>query len=169
MVWVRIFLKKESIINFVWSTVTLSLLYPMEKLFESYVANRLKTSGLFDDIKTQDWSFSLIEDHDSKKKFYLRPDIVATKSWWEKVILDTKWKEIDENDTKNNYNISQQDMYQLYAYARKYKSKELYLIYPKTEKFCWVIPPFIYHVDKWIWLKAVCYDLLKNKMEFNLS
>lgn len=66
------------------------------------------------------------------KKFKLRPDIVIDK-WL--IVADTKWKIIDSNDYYWNYWISQADMYQLYAYAKKYHCGELYLIYSKEWKF----------------------------------
>jgi len=57
-------------------------------------------------------------------KFALKPDIVINEG--EQLIADTKWKII-----KAEKDISQQDMYQLYAYGTKYKEcKKLYLIYP---------------------------------------
>lgn len=55
-------------------------------------------------------------------------------------------------------------MYQLYAYARKYRAKELYLVYPKTETFQSVLPPFVYHQDKGIVLKAVWYDVMTDEV-----
>jgi 5-methylcytosine-specific restriction enzyme subunit McrC len=42
------------------------------------------------------------------------------------IILDTKWKII--NDIKD---ISQSDLYQMFAYAMRYNCDEVYLIYPK--------------------------------------
>ena len=62
----------------------------------------------------------------------LKPDIVITrKSDGAKFIVDTKWKILFEN--KPNYGISQADMYQMYAYQKKYASENITLLYPKTE------------------------------------
>ena len=47
-------------------------------------------------------------------------------------ILDTKWKVL--SDAKPNYGISQADMYQMYAYQKKYAAKSVTLLYPLTEK-----------------------------------
>ena len=44
--------------------------------------------------------------------------------------MDTKWKVL--SDTKANYGISQADMYQMYAYQKKYGSQNVTMIYPKT-------------------------------------
>ena len=46
-------------------------------------------------------------------------------------IMDTKWKILDSN--YNNYGISQNDMYQMYAYSKKYNAKKVFLLYPYSE------------------------------------
>jgi 5-methylcytosine-specific restriction enzyme subunit McrC len=91
----------------------------MNLLFESYVGHYLKKKGL--NVSLQDKGKYLVEE---PNKFALKPDIVINGD--EQLIADTKWKIIkDEKD------ISQQDMYQLYAYGTKYKEcSKLYLIYP---------------------------------------
>lgn len=125
--WCRIFLKGNSFTNFKGSSVAYALLFPMEKVFESYVAANIKTSDFFADytVKTQDRRYHLIE---KPKKFALKPDIVLTRNS-ESVILDTKWKLLDD-DPNSNYGISQSDLYQMYAYVKKYNSKDVILIYP---------------------------------------
>lgn len=46
--------------------------------------------------------------------------------------MDTKWKVL--SDAKANYGISQADMYQMYAYQKKYTSENVTLLYPLTKK-----------------------------------
>jgi hypothetical protein len=65
------------------------------------------------------------------KQFALRPDIVINVNG-RIIILDTKWKLLD-NIPKYNYGISQADMYQMYAYAKKYNTEEVLLLYPKSQ------------------------------------
>ncbi|NWF66834.1 MAG: restriction endonuclease, partial [Campylobacterales bacterium] len=74
-------------------------------------------------IKLQDKRHHLIE---KPQKFALKPDIVMNKD--DKVIriADTKWKIIHEDK-----DINQADLYQMYAYGKKYNINQLYLIYPK--------------------------------------
>ena len=43
--------------------------------------------------------------------------------------MDTKWKRLNQS-AKTNYGISQADMYQMYAYSKKYKTPDIWLIYP---------------------------------------
>ena len=49
------------------------------------------------------------------------------------IVLDTKWKQLSDNE-RINYGISQADMYQMYAYSKKYNAKDVYLLYPVTEE-----------------------------------
>ena len=70
---------------------------------------------------------------DEPEKFLLRPDIVIRNEDLSQVfIIDTKWKVL--SDTKINYGISQADMYQMYAYQKKYEAKNVTLLYPFTDK-----------------------------------
>jgi 5-methylcytosine-specific restriction enzyme subunit McrC len=43
--------------------------------------------------------------------------------------MDTKWKSLIDN-SRINYGISQADMYQMYAYSKKYCTPEIWLLYP---------------------------------------
>jgi 5-methylcytosine-specific restriction enzyme subunit McrC len=106
----------------------------MEKLFESYVATKLKrklNSSKYS-ISIQDTGKHLFEE--PKKKFALRPDIVITRKSDNAVfVMDTKWKKL-YNNPNNNYGISQADMYQMFAYQKKYDSKNVTLIYPLVDE-----------------------------------
>ena len=46
--------------------------------------------------------------------------------------MDTKWKLLCDNPVKN-YGISQSDMYQMYAYSRRYNVERVILLYPAVE------------------------------------
>lgn len=43
--------------------------------------------------------------------------------------MDTKWKILIDNE-RRNYGVSQADMYQMYAYAKKYEAEKVIVIYP---------------------------------------
>jgi 5-methylcytosine-specific restriction enzyme subunit McrC len=45
--------------------------------------------------------------------------------------MDTKWKLLSNN--VRNYGISQSDMYQMYAYSKKYNAKKIVLLYPQPD------------------------------------
>ena len=123
MRWSRVFLLNKSFTTFSGGTNARALLFPMEKVFESYVAKQLKKTlaDLDWDISCQDKGYYLF---DSPRQFALRPDIVITREDGTKIIMDTKWKSLVEKP-RINYGISQADMYQMYAYAKKYETSEI--------------------------------------------
>jgi len=132
MKWSKVFLMNKSFTTFSGSTTSRSLLFPMESVYESYVAQQMKKVFCPDgwNVSSQDKGHHLFVE--PKKQFALRPDIVIKKGD-RVVILDTKWKRLVNNESKN-YGISQGDMYQMYAYSKKYKTSEIWLLYPVTEE-----------------------------------
>lgn len=133
LLWSRVFLMGKSFTAFSGSEVALALLFPMETLYESYIAALLKKKLYGKDftVLIQDKSYHLFDE--PKRKFLLKPDIVVRRKADGAVfILDTKWKLLDSS--RRNYGISQADMYQMYAYQKKYGAKNVTLLYPKTEK-----------------------------------
>ena len=129
--WSKVFLMNKSFTTFTGSTNSRALLFPMESVYESYVAKQMKKVFCLDgwDVHTQDRGHYLFTE--PKKQFALRPDIVIRKDN-RTIILDTKWKRLYENE-RNNYGISQEDMYQMYAYSKKYETSEVWLLYPINE------------------------------------
>ncbi len=127
LLWCKTFLLENSFSPYKGDDIAFALLFDMNLLFESYVYSYLKKSAKFENIKNQHKEHHLAYENE-KGKFALKPDIVINDG---KIIIDTKWKILSEN--KSNQGISQSDMYQLYAYGKKYKSENLYLIYPKDE------------------------------------
>ena len=128
MRWSRVFLLNKSFTTFSGGHNARALLFPMEKVFESYVALQLKNTlhDLNWDVSSQDTGYYLF---DSPRQFALRPDIVITRNDGSRVILDTKWKSLVDKP-RINYGISQSDMYQMYAYSKKYGTSEIWLLYP---------------------------------------
>ena len=139
MKWAKVFLQHSSFTTFSGSGSAVSLLFPMEKVFESYVAAHLKKicAGKNMKISVQDRCCYLFDrlNGEPYRKFALRPDIVITGpgssdcNRHERIILDTKWKRL-VNDRGRNYGISQADMYQMFAYSQKYQTSEIWLLYP---------------------------------------
>ena len=132
LLWSKVFLTGKSFTSFAGSEVAVALLFPMETVFESYIATLLRKELVPKgySVSAQDRKYHLFDEPD--KKFLMKPDIVVTrKSDGATFILDTKWKVLSDN--KANYGISQADMYQMYAYQKKYSSENVTLLYPKTE------------------------------------
>lgn len=133
--WCKIFLSNRTFMPSVGSFRQSSLLFPTEILFENFVGKSIKKhfSDSFEvNLKTS--SKHLIENHLERPKFRLIPDILL-KTQSESVILDTKWKIIDSTKIKQNYGIEQTDLYQIYAYGKKYDCRQLFLVYPAHENF----------------------------------
>ena len=134
MIWSKVFLMNKSFSTFSGDTNARALLFPMEKVYESFVAQNmvmiLGESGW--DVSMQDRKYYLFEE-DDRYIFALRPDIVVTRPDGHKIVLDTKWKRLN-NNRDANYGISQADMYQMFAYAKKYNTSDIWLLYPMTEE-----------------------------------
>lgn len=132
MLWSKVFLMNQSFTTFSGQTTARALLFPMEKVFEAYVAKHMKRvlADLPWEISTQDKGYYLFN---SPRQFALRPDLVIKREDQSTIILDTKWKSLS-NQPRQNYGISQADMYQMYAYSKKYKTSEIWLLYPVNEE-----------------------------------
>lgn len=134
LMWCKVFLKGKSFTSFAGSEVAYALLFPMEIVFESYVATQLKRQ-----LDSNEYAVSVQHSakylFDTPRKFSLRPDIVVTRKSDDAIfIMDTKWKQLNSNPY-SNYGISQSDMYQMYAYQKKYgeNAKNVTLLYPMNE------------------------------------
>ena len=168
MKWCRIFLMNKSFTAFKGSEVAFALLFPMEKLFESYVADKLKR---FMDhrqykVSSQDKGYHLF---DEPRKFSLRPDIVVTNNESKRqVVLDTKWKLLSSNN-QNNYGISQSDMYQMYIYDKKYKSERVILIYPFNNNIddSSTVYSYLAKEESTIEISAMFFDLMDTTGSLN--
>jgi 5-methylcytosine-specific restriction enzyme subunit McrC len=132
-----------------------SLLFPMEKLFERYVEGWLHQKLLPSArLKAQSASQYLCA-HSSDRMFCLKPDLLidtAEQRW----ILDTKWKRIDAGKPEKNYDLSQSDFYQLFAYGHKYQRGDevpgLVLIYPYWSGLQKALPLFDYGKGMQLWV-----------------
>ena len=132
MKWSRVILFNKSFKTFSGESQSRALLFPMESVYENYVAQKVKKAFIPEgwSVKTQERGFYLFEE--PTKQFALRPDIVMRKGN-RTVIMDTKWKTLIDNPARN-YGISQSDMYQMYAYSKKYRTPEIWLLYPITNE-----------------------------------
>ncbi|OXM85803.1 McrC family protein [Paenibacillus rigui] len=123
--WCKLFLLNKSFTTFAGKSVAYALLFPMEKIFEAYMGNVISRHlGSQYKIKLQDKSYHLF---DKPKQFSLQPDIVLEIND-SVIVMDTKWKLL--NSLYSNYGISQGDMYQMYAYSKKYNARKIFLLYP---------------------------------------
>ena len=127
LTWCRIFLAGEAPTSFPGIVSADALLFPMERIFEDYVAARLKREAAKEGlvVRAQDRRKHLF---DSPSRYQLKPDLVVSRPRGRTVILDTKWK-IPSDGTP-----SQADMYQMFAYAARYGVDDVTLIYPSENE-----------------------------------
>ncbi|MEH5560241.1 McrC family protein [Klebsiella variicola] len=138
--WAQLILRGMSPSALQGNTKAISLLFPMEAVFESFVAQTLPyelPSHL--KVKSQTSTYSLVK-HGLKDCFKLRPDLLiqSRQPIQTKMVMDTKWKLLDSSQQKKPlYGLAQTDFYQMFAYGQKYLggTGEMYLIYPSHDDF----------------------------------
>lgn len=132
----RLFLKKD------WqathhasnSTDGITLLFPMNDLFEGYVAalaaRALRGTGLT--VQSQGGRlYCLLEDGETgRARFQTKPDLLVKHGDRTVLVADTKWKRLSPRLDDAQQGISQSDVYQMMAYGRLYRCTDLVLIYP---------------------------------------
>lgn len=133
--WCRIFLSRKSFTSFKGSSLAFAILFPMEEIFETYIAHMMKKSIPDANVSAQDKKYSLFDRTNKTKAGYrLRPDLVVRFEDNRTTIADTKWKVLDSTGP------SQTDLYQMYAYYTRYRHKsenvdKVVLIYPYSSSY----------------------------------
>lgn len=160
--WARLILNEESPLTGSGRHTAPSLLFPMEAVFEAYVAKHLARQlipALI--LKTQARSHHLVR-HREQNWFRLKPDLLVRNSDRVLLVLDTKWKLLDGSKANGTekYGLSQSDFYQLQAYGLSYLdgTGDVVLIYPKTEAFSDPLPVFDFPkvVGMRLWVLPFC-------------
>ena len=156
--WCEVILKQQTPLSVAGHWEGLSLLFPMEKLFERYVEGWLRRSLDQEAKLVAQASAEFLCHHNHERIFQLKPDLLVS-SGCQRWVLDTKWKRIDTSNRKNNYGLNQTDFYQLFAYGQKYLKGqgEMMLIYPQWEKF--VMPLPVFDFGGGLTLRALPFDL----------
>ena len=135
MQWVGLFLFNHGLTTFAGKHVNQELLFPMEEVFEDFVVSSFRRYQRRFFVRKQGPQEPLAKI-DGKKVFEMKPDIsLIERGDGVRFILDTKWKRINDDDSDRKHGISQTDMYQLFAYGKKYGCKQVALVYPKTKQF----------------------------------
>ena len=133
LIWSKVFLKKESFSSFSGETIAFAILYPMEKLFESFVEWYLNKTESDFNVIAQSGEHDFV-CNDKKRLFGVRPDFLLKQGEVVKCVADAKWKLIDKEA-----DFSQGDFYQLFAYKNIFlknntdDDRNLRIYYPKTE------------------------------------
>ncbi len=137
--WARVFISNQSFTSNSGEQNNISVLFPMQKVFEDYISFHFKKHSTGFSVKAQE-NLLYLTSQDTKQLFRLRPDVVVYKNGVPVLIIDAKWKVLDSRNKSKNYGISEKDMYQLYAYGKQYTNKfqhtpHLILLYPENEHF----------------------------------
>jgi 5-methylcytosine-specific restriction enzyme subunit McrC len=122
-----LFLENSISFNYKNSLKLFAFLLPMEYVFEDFIFGFIDREIEGVNPKGQATGTFL----DESKSFGLKPDLILDLGH-KKIIADTKYKMVyaDSSDAKKG--ISQSDLYQMLAYAVRFKITEIKLFYPKT-------------------------------------
>lgn len=110
----------------------MSLLFPMERLFEVYVGRKIQR------LLTE-WNVSLQKqdrymcEQEGRSMFKLKPDIFMQHQSEQNVkVVDTKWKLLDQLDRTAKFGMKDSDVQQMFAYSAYYLGleHEIVMIYP---------------------------------------
>lgn len=170
LAWARLILQEESPLTAKGGQLAPSLLFPMEALFEAFVANCLSRQAISGhSLKVQAKSLFLVK-HQGQNLFTLKPDILIEEAGEKRMVLDTKWKLIDceTGAGGEKFGLSEKDFYQLYAYGQNYLGGcgEMALIYPKTDIFCRPLPVFEFSRSEKLRLWVLPFCLRDRKLAF---
>jgi len=116
---------------------TFSLLFPMEKVFERFVAQALRRCSPH--LELEPWRVDVqgrsaprwLASDGSRERFRLRPDIVIRGDDRPGLLIDTKWKRL-RSERGNSDGVSPADMYQMVAYATAYSCDDSVLVFPRV-------------------------------------
>jgi len=107
-----------------------ALLFDMNVLFEAYIGRQV-SRALPGRVRLQGPPGWVLRDLETDTPaFQTRPDISVLDPTGN-VIIDTKWKRLDASERL--LKVSQDDIYQMMAYAQVYKPRRLILLYPHHE------------------------------------
>jgi 5-methylcytosine-specific restriction enzyme subunit McrC len=125
-------------------TETFSLLFPMEKVFESFVGAVIRKN-------LSQWGFPehklhlqyksrrghllhfIIHGDAPKPRIQVRPDIaIEDKGGNPVLVIDTKWKRLTEKEDRTRSSASMSDIYQVYSYAHHFSCSTNIILYPSA-------------------------------------
>ena len=150
----KVFLKHQSFTPLRGKDNVFALLFPMEKLFEEYMAvvlnNSKKELGIDKVLINGNKNEYFISDKQCNMA-RLQPDYLLQMKDSKEIIIDAKYKlfETKEDETKgcNTINISSGDVYQIFAYLNFYDCKNTaYLFVPKIGRLS--ENEFVYQTSK---------------------
>lgn len=135
----RIFLDGGALQMAAGDLSTFAFVFDMNQLFEKFVAgfvHRHAAEILSEELRACDFlpqsrgASRYLARKDEKTVFQTRPDLAFRDKLHFPLLVDTKYKRLDERDKQ--LGVSQTDFYQMHAYAHRYKCDRVILMYPQT-------------------------------------
>ena len=134
MRWVGLFLFNRGLATYSGRHVNLSLLFNMEQVFQDFVTRTFRRYQNRYRVAAESPQEHLA-NIDGEDAFTMKPDLSLREGKGVPFILDAKWKEIEARSSDPRHDIDQRDMYQLYAYGKRYGCRAVALVYPRTGAF----------------------------------
>lgn len=117
------------------SALGFSLFFDMNVLFEEYigrVARRVFSPAGYQVALQGPQKHLAFDSNNLRPVFAMKPDVVGILGGSVAWILDTKWKPLSLQKSKEG--VQQDDLYQMYAYANCYDCPDVVLLYPHHQE-----------------------------------
>ena len=135
MQWVEVFLFNRGLATWSGRHVNQSLLFPMEKVYEDFVTDSFRRYQAEFHVGAQR-PRQPMASIGGQPVFETKPDISLRKPRNAvRFILDAKWKHIGKGESDPIRDIASSDLYQLYAYGKRYECRAVALVYPQSGGF----------------------------------
>lgn len=129
----KLFLKNQTLVAKSGEHSSWTILIDMNVLFEEFIARALQEglrASSYKVVMQGPQKKFVRNSEDDRDVFTMKPDISIVQGGEVVRIADTKYKVLNEDDRK--YGVAQADLYQMFAYSRRYSVPDITLIYPKT-------------------------------------
>lgn len=165
MQWVQLFLFDRGLTTFAGANTNVSLLFPMERVFEDYLVASFRRHQQQYAVATCGFDRTMATIGEAPV-FHTIPDIALRSGTRNNFILDAKWKHVDSTTSDLKHGISQDDVYQLHAYAELYGCNAVALVYPKNTRF---VETLRYRFFDGITLLAIPFDVTRPQQSVALA
>ena len=134
MQWVELFLFNQGLTTYSGRHINQSLLFPMEQVYEDFVTHGFRRYQTEFQVVAQGPGKRMLQPSSGHNA--MKPDISLCKpSSNVRFILDAKWIHLGENENKTISDVHGSDLYQIYAYGKRYKCQTVALVYPRNSTF----------------------------------
>lgn len=135
MRWVGLFLFNRGLATWSGRHVNQSLLFPMEEVFEDFLTHSFRRHQSEFRVIPQGPRRHMALKGD-RSFFAIRPDIsLRDATGAVRFVLDAKWKHIGRGGPDLIRDVVSSDVYQLYAYGKRYGCRTVALAYPRSAGF----------------------------------